>query len=791
MAFTLESLAAARDNDYGALSEAYRLRTGAELAGDPFESARCTGPPLTMSASVVIPAWNARDTLASCLVAIEQSSFNARYPDRLEVVVVDDGSTDGTWELLEGLRVNLRLVAIRQHHHSRAHTQNTGIAFAQGDVIVSCDADMILAPFALEELVRRHEACEQLMLIGFRSDVDRSDPRIAPDALPGALPLIAPPFERDVRLHYRPGHGWPESMCRDSGHLRRLGGGRQMWMSDGSRWNLPGMVYGCLFSLRRSDFARMEGYDERFYGWGCEDTLVGVRALALGAHIVPVYGAAGLHVAHGDRSPRKYQEVANNRRIFSAILRAPFEPGDPRWAERARGRALGRFERAPALGRPALDPAAALAALDAHLADPSRRGKHLHALGRFEEAAAAFADVCGDDDARAWARFDGGKALREAGRPDDGAALLHEAVALLPESPWPPVELALALAAGGRFGEARAQLDRAHALDPANPALAFLLHRPPARHRARAAFYARQGQHELAARDYEAALVLEPHHLATQADRALALAAQGRPRDAQAALGDSLARLASDTARDSAAHLELARLHLALGEVAPAKVAVERARRQRPRDPAVAERARAVHAAAARAYPLPLARTIVEQCQAIPGWFGADEAELLVALALRAACSGAPRLVEIGSYCGRATIALALALRGLGIPGARVVAIDEPSLGAAPDGQPPRAVLRAHLAELDLAGMVTLAPEQQPEPWEEPCALLLVDGRHDEAGLRSDLERYLPALDPAGLLVFHDYAPYFPDVVRCVDDLLLGGCSFVAQASSLIALRRQ
>ena len=110
-----------------------------------------------LSASVVIPAWNAGDTLEQCLIAIEQSTFNRKYQQQLEVVVVDDGSTDCTWKLLEQLRLNVRLKAVRQAQHSRSHTQNTGIAVAEGDVIICFDANMILMPFSIEEMVRRHQ----------------------------------------------------------------------------------------------------------------------------------------------------------------------------------------------------------------------------------------------------------------------------------------------------------------------------------------------------------------------------------------------------------------------------------------------------------------------------------------------------------------------------------------------------------------------------------------------------------------------------------------------------------
>lgn len=790
---TLEQQAHAHDNDYTDLEALYRYTTGGELVSDPYASVR-QEVPITLTASVVIPAWNAQGTLAQCLMAIEQSSFNRKYPGQLEVIVVDDGSSDGTWAALERLQLGLRLRAVQQAHHSRAHTQNTGIALAGGDVIISCDADMILTPFAIEEMVKRHQVLDDVLLLGFRGDIQPADVRIHPRMLEEHLPDFLPPYAQDTRLNYA--GGWPESMCRDTEHLKRLGRGKRIIMPDGSRWDLPGIVYGALFSLRRSDFVAMDGYDERFYGWGCEDTLVGVRALAMHKYIVPVYSAAGLHIAHGDRSRRKWQEYAANSRVFHTILHAPFVPGQACWLPRASTRVRRYLEREPLESR-RLDMCHCLyEPFDRALADPAQRGKYLHSLGRYAEAAQAFEETQGTAEQEAWAVFDRGKALRAAGRFDEATTALEEAAERLPQSAWPRIELALALAAQERFTAARNLLEQARRFEPGNSWVKFLLHQPLSRHLGRAEAYAQQDDYHLAVRDYEAALILEPASLVASIGRALSLAATGQRRATQAFLSAYHARYVAraDQARACAAYVQLVRFHLAQGEIGPAKVALEEARRLCPNDQEVINAMNEVHALAESAYPLAVARQIVRKIQTIPGWLSDDEADLLIALLLRAAAlserGNALTLVEIGSYCGRATVAMGLTLRGVGRDDARILSIDEPGIGPAPGNRPPREVLHTACREHGLAGMVIYAPEEEARPWERASHLLLIDGRHDYAGVRGDVERYAPALVPGGLLLFHDYAGYFPDVQRYVDELLVAGIfAFVAQAESLIAFR--
>lgn len=793
---TLEQQAQAHNNDYTDLEALYRYATGGELVTDPYASVR-QEVPITLTASVVIPAWNAQGTLAQCLIAIEQSSFNRKYPGQLEVVVVDDGSSDGTWAVLEHLELGLRLKAVQQSHHSRAHTQNTGIALAAGDVIISCDADMILTPFSIEELMKRHQALDDVLLLGFRSDIQLTDARIHPRVLESYLPQFLPPYAQDTRLNYA--GGWPESMCRDTDHLKRLGHGKRIIMPDGSRWDLPGIVYGALFSLRRSDFLAMDGYDERFYGWGCEDTLVGVRALAMGKYIIPVYSAAGLHIAHGDRSRRKWQEFAANTRVFHMIRHTPFIPDQRRWLPQASQRVRRHLERKPVESRRPEMSSCLYEAFDRALAEPARRGKYLHGLGRYDEAAAAFSEVVGTEEQRAWAAFDRGKALRSAGYFVEAMDALDEAARRLPSNAWPRIESGLALAALERYAEARTSVEEARALEPGNAWVKFLLQQPLLKRLNRADAYAQQGDHDLAVRDYEAALILEPAGTAAAVKRALSLAALGQePAARTILLSPRLGYSAcGDNERASAAYLQLARFYLDRYEIGLAKVALQEAWRLRPNDQEVKNAMNDVHALAEKAYPLPVARQIIRAVQSIPGWLSDDEADLLIALVLRAAAgseisdSSTPlTLLEIGSYCGRATVAMALTLRGLGRSEARVISIDEPGVGLAAGNRLPRDVLCVFRQEFGVEDMIVCAPEEIARPWERACRLLLVDGRHDYAGVREDVERYTPTLVDGGLLLFHDYAGYFPDVQRYVNELLVAGTySFVAHAESLIALR--
>jgi GT2 family glycosyltransferase len=104
-----------------------------------------TQPPLV---SVVIVSWNARDYLSECL-----DSLNAEaYEGRLEIVVVDNASSDGSAEMVRARFPDVRLICNEQNL-GFAKANNVGIRVTQGQYIALINSDVHVLPHCINTLV--------------------------------------------------------------------------------------------------------------------------------------------------------------------------------------------------------------------------------------------------------------------------------------------------------------------------------------------------------------------------------------------------------------------------------------------------------------------------------------------------------------------------------------------------------------------------------------------------------------------------------------------------------------
>lgn len=88
--------------------------------------------------------------------------------DAFEIIVIDDGSTDGTYELVEDLKekVDYSLRLYRQQNQGSGAARNTGIRHAQGEIILNVDDDALPVPGFLAEHMRLHENNFKLIVRG-------------------------------------------------------------------------------------------------------------------------------------------------------------------------------------------------------------------------------------------------------------------------------------------------------------------------------------------------------------------------------------------------------------------------------------------------------------------------------------------------------------------------------------------------------------------------------------------------------------------------------------------------
>ncbi|MGD9722720.1 MAG: glycosyltransferase family 2 protein [Pirellulales bacterium] len=137
-----------------------------------------------LSVSVIIPTYN-RATLVS--EAIDSALGQTRVPD--EIIVVDDGSTDGTADVLRRYGAPVRVVS--QANRGRSAARNTGLQEARGDLILFLDSDDLLVPQCVEHCARILEREPETAVVYTDAHVIDREGRIVgrySEALRGARP---------------------------------------------------------------------------------------------------------------------------------------------------------------------------------------------------------------------------------------------------------------------------------------------------------------------------------------------------------------------------------------------------------------------------------------------------------------------------------------------------------------------------------------------------------------------------------------------------------------------------
>lgn len=211
--------------------------------------------------SIVVPVLNGERFLAGCL----NSLMRLEYPNsRREVIVVDNGSTDGSAEVAGRYPVKV----IREAQRGLPQARNRGIAESSGEIVAFTDHDCLPSLSWLEELVR-----------------GLADHNV--DAAGGEIVAFPPQTRAE---HYE---------------ARR----RPLWQHSALDREVAGLVFASA-AVRREAFRRVGAFDPDFAGVGAEDIDWAMR-----------FRSAGLRLTYRPRAVVLHRHRATVRQMFRQQMR--------------------------------------------------------------------------------------------------------------------------------------------------------------------------------------------------------------------------------------------------------------------------------------------------------------------------------------------------------------------------------------------------------------------------------------------------------------------------------------
>lgn len=98
--------------------------------------------------SIIVPVYNTQVYLERCI----KSLLNQEYPN-IEIILIDDGSSDNSLFICEKYQIDDRVVIIHQENSGVSMARNNGLDRARGDYISFVDSDDFVSPYFISHAV--------------------------------------------------------------------------------------------------------------------------------------------------------------------------------------------------------------------------------------------------------------------------------------------------------------------------------------------------------------------------------------------------------------------------------------------------------------------------------------------------------------------------------------------------------------------------------------------------------------------------------------------------------------
>lgn len=250
-----------------------------------------------MKTSLIIATYNWPEALEVCI----KSVFNQKMlPD--EILIADDGSDARTKAVIDALSEESPVPIQHIWHPDKgfrlASIRNKAIVEAKGDYIIQIDGDLFLHPYFIKDHI---DFAKKNSVV--RASRINLDPVLSRKILTGQVSGFTL-FQKGI--------------TNATSALRLPFLWHLFETSYKSRGSERYKIYGCNMAYWREDAIRVNGYNEKFEGWGPEDSEFVARLLNAGVQKrFMKFGGLGFHIYHKENSKSR---LTRNREILHATI---------------------------------------------------------------------------------------------------------------------------------------------------------------------------------------------------------------------------------------------------------------------------------------------------------------------------------------------------------------------------------------------------------------------------------------------------------------------------------------
>lgn len=311
-------------NDYSFIEDYYKFVTNTDLLSI---KSNTNGMAKFENMSVIIPAYN--QSVIATLLSIQGQNLSKEEKQKIQVIVVNDGSKLPVFDGLENVRKQLDFelnVINFENNMGISNARNVGLVVAKYDLLLFMDSDIILSKDYMRDINIRLQIVPNAIFVAMRKNIDKTSPILVKSNL---LKGIEHSFDLDdsrVITTSKEYHiGWDKifmgekiAVLDDTNYFKELGFGAKVGI-----YSLATVVTGHNMAVNRSIITKYPVFSNRFRGWGMEDAYFASSLISKGCFVIPILSSCVYHINHPPRSgsmEQKAKEAKANYELYNQML---------------------------------------------------------------------------------------------------------------------------------------------------------------------------------------------------------------------------------------------------------------------------------------------------------------------------------------------------------------------------------------------------------------------------------------------------------------------------------------